>query len=347
MGWDVGGAHLKAALLGRNGELLFVTQEPCPLWRGIEHLSQALQRVIQAAPSEPPCQHVVTMTGELADNFENRQSGVMALSGAMGYLLGPDTVRVFAGEAGFVPVADLVPEVSLKVASANWLASALWAGLRLTEALLVDVGSTTTDLVAICDNQPAYRGYTDSERMAFDELLYSGIIRTPVMALVRRAPLAGAWSKPMAEHFATMADVYRLTGELEEHSDQMPAADQGEKSIPGSQQRLARQFGRDAASLPANRWRQLADNLREQQLMALHGAMDIQFSRGLLGESAPLVGAGVGRFLVREMAQRLRRHYVDFSELFPVSAGANRQAIAACAPAAALAFLARQETPAQ
>lgn len=347
MGWDVGGAHVKAALLDRNGALVFVSQEPCPLWLGLEYLNPALDRIIRAAPGDPPLQHVVTMTGELADSFSSRESGVTSLSAAMSQRFGPANVRVFAGEAGFVPAADLAPELCLKVASANWLASGLWTGHRLTEALLVDVGSTTTDLVAICDNRPAYRGYTDSERMAFDELLYIGIIRTPVMALVRRAPLAGEWSKPMAERFATMADVYRLTGELEEDLDQMPAADQGEKSIEGSQQRLARQFGRDRTTLSANQWRQLAAYLREQQLMDLRGAMDIQFSRGLLSASAPLVGAGAGRFLVLDMAQRLHRHYVDFSDLFPAAADAHRQAIAACGPAAAVAVLARQVTPAQ
>lgn len=345
MGWDVGGAHLKAALLDGNGELTFVAQEPCPLWLGLEYLNLALERIIEAAPGEPLRRHVVTMTGELADSFPNRQSGVMSLSTAMGQRLGRESVRLFAGEAGFVPVVDLVPELSPKVASANWLASGLWAGSRLMEALLVDVGSTTTDLLTICDNRPAYRGYTDSERMAFDELLYSGIIRTPVLALVRRVPVAGEWSKPMAEFFSTLADVYRLTGELEEPLDQLPAADQGEKSIPGSQQRLARQFGRDAASLSNNHWRQLAAYLREQQLMVLREAMELQLSRGLIGDSAPLVGAGVGRFLVREVAVRLNRPYVDFSELFPAAAGVNRENIAACGPAAAVAILAGQETP--
>ncbi|MGZ8246281.1 MAG: hydantoinase/oxoprolinase family protein, partial [Methylomagnum sp.] len=201
-------------------------------------------------------------------------------------------------------------------------------------------GSTTTDLLVIRQHRVEHRGYTDYERMRYDELLYTGVVRTPAMALAERASFEGDWVNLMAEHFATTADVYRLTGELPEPADQMPAADQGEKTVEGSRRRLARLFGRDAESASPEQWRLAAEFFRERQLAKIHAGLQLQLSRGLLSATAPLVGAGVGRFLVRELAGRLKRPYLDFSDLFSASTPQNEFQAADCAPAAAVAGLA-------
>jgi probable H4MPT-linked C1 transfer pathway protein len=317
----------------------FVGQEACPLWLGLDRLELALDRLLAAA-GEPVTQHAITMTGELTDHFENREAGVLALTNAMQRRLGSGSVLVFAGLEGFIPAEKLQPADALKVASANWLASGLWLATQMHEALFVDMGSTTTDFLPIAGQRVIHRGYTDSERMGYDELLYTGVARTPAMMLANRVPLAGVWAGVMAEHFATAADVYRLTGELPEHADQMPAADQGPKTVEGSQQRLARQFARDAENLPPRHWQQLAWYLRERQLMALRQAAEIHASSNVLSDTAPIVGAGVGRFLVRVLAERMQRDYLDFGDLFPPTLVAGDFVLADCAPAAAVAGLA-------
>jgi probable H4MPT-linked C1 transfer pathway protein len=343
IGWDLGGAHLKAAALDETGGVRAVRQEPCPLWLGLDRLHAALSAVLADLAPGPACRHAVTMTGELADGFADREQGVLALVGAMRERCPPGSVRVFAGTDGFLPAEAVGPADALRIASANWLASGLWTATRLREALFVDIGSTTTDLLPIRDHGVANRGYTDCERMRYDELIYTGIVRTPLMALADRAPFDGEWIPLMAEHFATTADVYRLTGELPEPADQLPAADGGEKTPAGSRRRLARLFGRDAASAPPEAWRRAARHFRERQLAAIQAGVERQFSRGLLSERAPLVGAGVGRFLVRELAGRIGQPYLDFSDLFSMSTPHNPFRIADCAPAVAVAGLARRE----
>jgi uncharacterized hydantoinase/oxoprolinase family protein len=42
IGWDIGGAHVKAVLLDKNGTISKVLQRPCPLWQGMEFLKQAV-----------------------------------------------------------------------------------------------------------------------------------------------------------------------------------------------------------------------------------------------------------------------------------------------------------------
>jgi probable H4MPT-linked C1 transfer pathway protein len=156
--------------------------------------------------------------------------------------------------------------------------------------------------------------------------------------MAESVPFGGQRQRLMAEYFATMADVHRLTGELPDGADQLPTADGRGKTVEESARRLARMLGRDLQSADLADWRRLAKHLAEGQLQILHAAIDRVLSRGALGDEAPVVGAGVGRFLVRPLAERLRRPYVDFASLVE-GEPATREWAARCAPAAAVAIL--------
>ena len=70
----------------------------------------------------------------------------------------------------------------MDIASANWHACAALIAGKHTSALFVDLGSTTTDIVPIVDGKVAARGYTDAQRLAAGELIYTGLVRGFVMA---------------------------------------------------------------------------------------------------------------------------------------------------------------------
>lgn len=78
IGWDIGGANLKAACLTQSGTVLAVYQEYCPLWQGMQALEQALTKILAKLPVQIT-QHALTMTGELVDLFDNRAQGVQAI----------------------------------------------------------------------------------------------------------------------------------------------------------------------------------------------------------------------------------------------------------------------------
>lgn len=336
IGWDLGGAHLKAVRATANGRIAAARQVPCTLWRGLEHLTAAIEQM-RPHLLGATC-HGLTMTGELVDLFDNRAVGVAQLAAAMARALPGVDLRVYAGPRGFCAIAD-APEQWRAVASANWHASATFAASRTGEGLFVDIGSTTTDLVPFQGGRVEHAGYSDEERLASEELVYTGVTRTPVMAVADRVPFAGASQRVMAEHFATIADVHRLTGELPEDADQQPAADGRGKSEADSARRLARMLGRDADPADLAPWRRLAWHLSECQSQILQASADRVLSHGLLAEDAPIVGAGVGRFLARRLAERLRRPYLDFRALVSGEIQATEWA-ARCAPAAAVAVLA-------
>jgi (4-(4-[2-(gamma-L-glutamylamino)ethyl]phenoxymethyl)furan-2-yl)methanamine synthase len=338
-GWDIGGAHLKRARMNDAGELLDVRQAACPLWLGLDQLDQAFTHLMQDGSTGPKDRHVITMTGELTDYFENRAQGVSGILEHICLLLPGTEISVFAGPRGFLDPHRLEEDDWTWIASANWLASGMWAARKRGEGLFMDVGSTTSDLMLFSSHAPANRGYTDHERMVSDELIYTGILRTPIMTLSKEVAVLGRWTHPMAEHFATTADLYRVTGEIREATDQYPAADQGPKTRDASIRRLARQFGLDADSLPDGTIERLARFLRDGQIHRLKAAVQLQISRGLIADQAPLVGAGIGRFLIENIAHQLGRPFLDFQDLFEWAAEESRFDAADCGPAAAVAAL--------
>jgi probable H4MPT-linked C1 transfer pathway protein len=339
LGWDLGGAHLKAARVSAAGRPIKVIQAPCRLWLGLGELDKALDKTMAALG---PCpHHAVTMTGELADLFPDRAAGVAGLLGAMGKRLRGATMLVYAGRSGFLAPGRARGQVD-DVASANFLASAEALAGRAPDALFVDLGSTTADLIPIAGGRPRPRGLTDFARLASAELVYTGVTRTPVMAVARDAPVLRKRRALMAEYFATMADAHRLAGGLPRDADQLPSADNRSKSRADSARRLARMVGADADAHPRATWVALARYLADRQLAQLREAAERVLSRGSIGRHAPVIGAGVGRFVVKRLATRLGRRYVDAGTLLCGRgvAASVREATTRCLPAVAVALLA-------
>ncbi len=338
VGWDIGGAHLKAAVINAQGELLAVYQQPCPLWKGLEQLQQAV-RAILTDISEPAEYHAITMTGELVDLFVDRDDGVKQIIRTMQALLVGQRCYIYAGLAGFIPAAQVEASHYSAIASANWLASAGFAAQKIGNGLFVDIGSTTTDILVLKDGQVQAQGYSDYQRLISKELVYTGIVRTAVMAVAQTAHDQGQDIGIMAEYFATMADVYRVTGELDEAHDQTETADGNEKTVVASARRLSRLLGSDFVVEELPRWTAFAENIREQQLQKILQACLYRLQSAELDQQQALMGAGVGRFLVKELAKRLDRPYIDFTDLLPNPVIQTGLSAADCAPAVAVACL--------
>lgn len=335
IGWDIGGAHLKLARI-EDGHVLDVRQMPCPLWLGLDRLRTAISDGLAGWPSAAA--HAVTMTGELTDLFTSRAQGVRALLETVEASIGGVRLGVYASDGTFLTAADAKADPE-RVASANWHASARLAAAAVRDGLFVDIGSTTTDLVLLHSGAVAAHGLTDAARLETCELIYRGVVRTPVMAVVQRISIGGVESGIMAEYFATMADVYRLTGELPAHADQHPTADNRGKSPAESRVRLARMVGRDAAEAPPSTWDELARTIAAHQLGQIaDGARRVTADAGLAAR-APLIGAGVGRFLVPALGHRLERPYRDFADIIAAPDRSVAATAADCAPAAAVALL--------
>lgn len=334
IGWDIGGAHVKVALIYHK-KIQLVLQEPCPLWQGLDKLEYTLKKLLSQLPSDKKQHHAMTMTGELVDLFLSRSEGVEQIIGTVTRLLNHD-VQIFCGKFGLLPSNQVAKHHYETIASANWLASATLAACHFKNCLFVDIGSTTTDILRCENGEVLAQGFSDYARLISQELIYTGIVRTPVMAVVQTVLDNHQQVGVMAEYFATMADVYRVTGELLEHCDQNPTADGGEKTVEASARRLARMVGDDFKTEEFSRWQAIAKNIRQQQIERIQTGCKLL----LQNQKIALVGAGVGRFLVQELATNLKLPYVDFSTLFEVNENLAFNP-ADCAPAVAVAYLLR------
>lgn len=343
VGWDIGGAHIKAAVINENGVVIDVYQHPCPLWKGLDQLQQAVNSILSLI-KQPATQHVMTMTGELVDLFPDRDQGVEQIISTMQQLLAGKNISVYAGQHGLLAIENINPDHYQSIASSNWLASASYVAKSINNGLFIDIGSTTTDILLMHNADVQAQGITDFERLKSQELIYSGIIRTAVMAIVDKAYFKGQEIPLMAEHFATMADIYRLTNELDEAHDQSETADGQEKSIKASARRLSRMTGWDFTEDEMPYWQHMARNIRSQHVFQLQQGCERQLSRYEETGKLPFVGAGVGRFLVRQIAANLGHPYLDFSDLFNLKSVAQSTITTAdCAPAVAVACLGRQQ----
>ncbi|WP_279593405.1 hydantoinase/oxoprolinase family protein [Methylobacterium sp. E-025] len=334
IGWDLGGVHVKAALV-EGGIVRAVVQAPCPLWRGLPALDATFAGLPNWARGEAA--HAVTMTGELTDCFADRTDGVAQLAGwAATHLAGE--VAIYAGRAGFVAPRDAEPNAA-EIASANWHATAALLGRHVPDALLVDVGSTTADLIPIVGGRAAAAGYSDAERLKTGELVYTGVVRTPLLALSDHAPFRGRRTRLMSETFAHAADVHRITGDLPEGADQQASGDGKGKSVPESETRLARMIGRDRGEGTDEDWRTLAGHFAEAQLRLLHDAAATLLSRPDIPAAAPVIACGAGAFLADALARRLGRRCLPFTEVLADRIAGRPDWASTCGPALAVALL--------
>jgi probable H4MPT-linked C1 transfer pathway protein len=339
IGWDLGGANIKRARL-ENGRVLEVAQIPCPALQDRTKFDAALAEAFRHVAA--PALHAVTMTGELSDVFADRQDGVHYLVSLM-VAASRGTPLVFYGgefsgdKPGFLDAAQAMRHAP-SVASANWHASAVLAARHYQDGLLIDVGTTTTDLIPFRSGAPSVNGYTDGERLTEGELVYTGAVRTPVMAVAQEAPFRGRAQRIAAERFATMADVWRLTGDLPQNADPYPAPDLKGKSREESAARLARMLGRDMGEALLSEWVEIARHFAACQLRELENAARALIAREGLGTDAVVIGAGCGRFMAQHVAKRLGHSYRDFAVLIDC-APETREMAAVCAPAVAVALL--------
>ena len=341
IGWDIGGAHLKVAMLDTTGNVLNVLQLPCQLWRGLPELSVAMQNMLNSFDIEPQhAQHAITMTGELVDLFDNRHDGVCQIAKLAGQILGKN-IQFYVGQDNgshaFVSLID-IPRYASAIASANWHASATFLAQHAPNALLIDIGSTTSDIIPIINGIVALNANSDSVRLKNDTLVYTGVIRTPVMALAQKLPFENGEINVMAELFATMADVYRLTGELQIGSSN--TADGKGKTQLESARRLARMIGYDVQD-DLDKWILLAFSCKSLQMRQLKTAV-VQH----LKPNMTIIGAGAGSFLVKQIAEDLNHPFTHACDLVSmrVAEHASKHNVDLCFPAFAVASLALNQS---
>jgi probable H4MPT-linked C1 transfer pathway protein len=329
---DVGGANIKAAdgLGWTHGEAFAV-------WRDWRRLAAAITAILRP---RAPRRVVATMTGEIADCYRSRAAGVEHIVGAVAEAAAAagcaEEVGIYLVDGRIVPPAEAVAR-PLEAAASNWHAIARLAASQAAtdRCFLVDVGSTTTDIVPIAAGRPAPLACDDAGRMQSGELVYTGVERTPLPAIVRSLPHGGVRRPVSSERFAESRDAWLVLGALAEEPAACDTADGAAATREAARVRLARTLLVEPDSFSLDDAVAAADWCAEAQArLVARGFQRVVRGRGWRPTSVVL--SGHGGCLARRAIERLAWPVTVVS--LPDSLG---PAISRVAPAHALAVIAR------
>ena len=325
IGLDVGAANTKA--VWRNGGERRAVSRPFEVWRDREALEEMLRGVVAGVAPGPVEAVALTTTAELSDAFRTKREGVGFVLDAAKAALGDRRLLALTTAGELVSFAEARAR-ALDVAAANWVASALAVAAVYPDALMIDVGSTTADVVPIVAGRVVATGRTDLDRLLAGELVYTGALRTNLAAIAPRVPVRDHSCPVASELFAISADVHLILGHLAPGAYTCATPDGRQARVECARERVARLVCADAEQLPADEIHAIAAFLHTEQVRQIEATVRRVGRR--LEARPPVVPLGLGAFLAREAAERLRRAVVEL----PWSA-AERDA----APAAALAEL--------
>jgi probable H4MPT-linked C1 transfer pathway protein len=290
LGLDIGGANLKAA--HTNGTACLM---PFELWKAPDRLQEALGDLLKLMPKFDLL--AVTMTGELCDCFETKRQGVVSILDSLVIAANHIPIRIWT-TSGFFLCPKEAKDQHLRIASANWLALATFVGRYVPSgsSLLVDIGSTTTDIVPLVDGKPVPQGRTDFERLHWGELVYTGVRRTPVCALLR--------GEGAAELFASTHDVYLILGEVKEDPKDFSTADGHPATRHAALARLARMVCMDLETFPEREVVSLAGMVCERQMELLRECINLVIEK-LPSQPGTIIVSGSGEFLARKVLDNM------------------------------------------
>ena len=306
IGLDIGGANLKVASED-EGEIIYF-----PMWKKWRELDKQLFKIRE---KYGPKKVGVVITAELADSFNNKVDGIEYISSVV--------ERVFDSEIYYL---DVNGNIKSKIddprlfAASNWVASTMFLLNSFKNFLFADMGSTTTDLIPVTNKIEAAK--TDYERLKRGELLYFGILRTPVFYVLPEfdAPLA-------SEFFSITGDVFVLTDDITAKDYSCETPDGKGKRKKECMRRLARTLCCDLDEIGEEKILELAESVKNAMIKKTSEAMIKLSSKYGLDK---VIGCGIGEFILEEASKKANLEYISinesfgyFSSLFPAYAMAK------------------------
>jgi probable H4MPT-linked C1 transfer pathway protein len=332
IGWDIGGVNTKAALV-IEGVVQAVITRSFELQKDPDALPHLLADIAHTLTRDAPQAHAITMTAELSQMFLTKPDGVRFVLDAVERAFAGACVRVYTTSGTFVDT-DAARAEPLHVAAANWFATAALVARDHPEALLIDVGTTTTDVIPIASGRVVASGRTDPERLTSGELVYTGVVRTPADAIVRTVPLDGQQARVSAEGFALAGDAHVWLGVLAagDYDAATPDGRPATREFAGL--RLARMVCGDREMLDDTAITAIASAVAEAQLENIGAAVRQVVARHPAITTA--VVSGLGAFVGARAAAAAGLRVTSLSEHLGASGSRS-------APATAVGLLLEQQ----
>ncbi len=219
----------------------------------------------------------------------------------------------------------------------NWHATGKFISRNLNDAIVVDFGSTTTDIICIKNKIIKNLGFDDFSRLKNNELIYTGLTRTPIFGVMNELILNGINYPLIPEFFSSMSDVYRINKSLDKVLDIDDTADNTEKNLNQSFIRVARNFGFDFNKSNKELLKKISRKLINFQMKKIAISLDKLIIKFNMSKKVPIVLCGIGNKVLRNFLKS--KNILEF-EKFTHSYKKNLKTKAAHhAPAYSVAFL--------
>ena len=335
LGFDIGGANIKVATSDGH----YARSLPFPMWCLHNQLATTISSLIAEYKNGHgnPRALAITMTGELADGFKSKRDGVTSICNAV-FEGAADIDTVLCYETGGrwcrVDEADNRWD---KLAASNWYAMADHCRQLLPKGthILIDIGTTTTDIIPLAEGEILANGIDDTTRLQQGELVYCGIERASLSSIVSSLLIDGTPTPIARERFATTLDTFLITGELPEQPEYIETADSQPATRRAAHRRMARLICQCPESLSARQAQQMAKQTRDAIVQLLSSAYQQVISQ--IGSPIDsIIAVGQGDFLITDFTDDLPVQHLR--DLHPDSC----QNLARIGPAFAVAVLLEQ-----
>jgi probable H4MPT-linked C1 transfer pathway protein len=335
LGWDIGGVNTKAVRVSpRTGGIseLECTSAPFEIQHDLAALADTLAALAHRLGRADGWAHAITMTAELSQAFRTKREGVGAVLDAVATAFPSDTIRVYTVAGQFVAPADARAR-PVEVGASNWVATATVVARLAADAILMDIGTTSTDIIPIVGGRVAARGRTDPARLLSGELVYTGAVRTPVEAAVREVPLWEGRAAVSADGFATVGDAHVWLGALRPEDYTGATSDRRPVTREAAGERLARVVCGDREMLDEEAIDRIAHAVVEAQIeQVTRGLRQVQQA---FPAARTAVVTGLGAFIAAAAARRAGLAVVSLADRWGEAARV--------APAAAVGWLLAEE----
>jgi len=343
LGFDIGGVNIKGAFVSYASHQitnLEIRSNYYPMWQSpLEKFPKILRKMIKELAANRPIDALgITMTAEVSDAYRTKLEGVTHILTTFEKVEPKIRKKVISTYNKFISIEDSLKDY-LAVASANWVATAMFVGTKIPKCILVDIGSTTTDIIPIVNGLPDTIGKTDPDRLLNGELLYTGILRATIPSIVHKVPLRGVLCPISFEKFALLADVHLLLNHITPVEYTCETADGREKTQQDALARLARIVCADTNLLSEQEIYAMADYIYQRQLDQIRDSMtQVLKTHEGYDLQTPVVVTGLGgESLAKKVADQM-----GFQQIMDLEQELGYQGSVA-APAAAIAILLAEE----
>ncbi|MBD3228505.1 MAG: H4MPT-linked C1 transfer pathway protein [Candidatus Lokiarchaeota archaeon] len=276
LGFDIGGANIKAALI-KDGDISETYLKYYPMWTSdLSKLSEILTDVVENISGNFNIDAIaVTMTAELSDAFYTKREGIVHIMNSLNDVFEDKDDRLYFiniyGE--FIRVDDVLHD-PLQVAAANWAATSKFLGEIFKDCILIDIGSTTTDIIPILNTLPLTYGKSDTDRLISGELVYTGVLRTEIPSITHKVVYREQECPISSEKFALSADVHLLLDHINITEYKIDTADGRKKNRKDSMARIARIICSDIELLSEEEILKICRYINSQQIKKIQSALE-------------------------------------------------------------------------